>query len=289
MTRTAKVLNKSHIRQSFARAALSYDAHAVLQYEIADRLLERLDLVRMDIKTVLDVGSGTGYCTRELVRRYPDAHILGVDLSPEMARQAFEHKDRDAKCHYLCGDAEVMPIAGHCVDLIVSNLTLQWCDAQTVFDQFVRVLRPGGAVFFTSFGPDTLKELRQAWQAVDDAPHVHSFMDIQDLGDALLHSGLAEPVMDTDHLVLHYADVDGIMRDLKGIGAHNIASERPRGLTGKNHFNRFRKAYKDLAMEGKIPASYEVIFGHAWAPIEQGSSLSTDDPVVPVTFVDRHR
>jgi malonyl-CoA O-methyltransferase len=260
------VLNKLQVRQAFNRAAKTYDQYAVLQYDIAERVLERLDVIQTRINTVLDVGCGTGYCTRALAKRYSRAKIIGVDLAPAMLEAAEAQESWRRRARYLAGDAEALPVASHSVDLVFSNLAIQWCDPDRVFAEFARVLRPGGVLMFTTFGPDTLRELRDAWQQVNDAPHVHEFIDMHDLGDALMRAGLAEPVVDMEKLVVHYPDVAGVMRDLKGIGAYNMDPDRARGLTGKQAFKSFRSAYEALAVEGKIPATYEAVFGHAWAP-----------------------
>jgi malonyl-CoA O-methyltransferase len=149
--------------------------------------------------------------------------------------------------------------------LLVSNLALQWCDPDQVFTEFARVLRPGGLLLFSSFGPDTLIELRRAWASVDGQPHVHTFIDMHDLGDALVRNGLASPIMDVDRLVLTYGTVLEVMRDLKGIGAQNLAPARRRGLMGKRVFKLFCAAYESQYGGQPLPVTYEAVFGHAWA------------------------
>ncbi|MEK7697754.1 MAG: methyltransferase domain-containing protein, partial [Pseudomonadota bacterium] len=200
----------------------------------------------------------------------PRAQRLALDIAESMVRHARHgfgwRRLLQRRSLPVCGDAEALPLAGASVDMIVSNLALQWCDAQTAFAEFRRVLRPGGLAIFTTFGPDTLRELRTAWRTVDDRPHVHGFRDMHDLGDLLVRSGFAEPVMDVERLTLTYADVLGVLSDLKRLGAHNTARGRARGLTGKHQFARFRAAYEALARDGRIPATYEAVYGLAWAP-----------------------
>ncbi|MHB8347576.1 MAG: malonyl-ACP O-methyltransferase BioC [Acidiferrobacterales bacterium] len=285
MTDPAALLDKRRVRAAFQRAASSYDSAAVLQREIADRLLGRLDLIKRQPTSVLDVGSGTGYCTRALARRYPRAHVIGMDIALGMARLSARGGRRFAwagwrpRERYLCGDAESLPVRSASVDMVISNLVLQWCSPDAVFAETARVLRPGGLLMFTSFGPDTLRELRTAWLSVDNAPHVHDFIDMHDLGDALVRTHFAEPVMDVERLVLTYPNVSAVLRDLKAIGAHNAARGRHPGLTGKRHFAGFRDAYESMAQaDGRIPASFEVVYGHAWAP-ESGSRRRPDGAV----------
>lgn len=258
--------DKHQMREAFERAASEYDTAAVLQREIADHMLERLDLVKLKPETILDAGCGTGYCSRDLAKRYRRARILGLDIASSMVRRARSKAGWFSKSRFVCGDTEALPFATGSIDLVVSNLTLQWCRPEVVFAEYLRVLRPGGLLMFTSFGPDTLKELRQAWHDVDDRPHVHAFIDMHDLGDTLMRTGFTNPVMDIERFTLTYKDVTCMMRDLKQLGAHNVARGRSRGLMGKARFARFRQAYESLTHAGRIPATYEAVYGHAWAP-----------------------
>ncbi|GAB4512046.1 MAG: methyltransferase domain-containing protein [Sulfuricaulis sp.] len=263
-------LDKRRLRESFAHAADTYDAAAVLQREIADRLLTRLEVVRLQPRTILDIGCGTGYDLCQLSKRYPRTQVLGLDIAETMTYRARRRlglwRRFTGRSLFVCGDAERLPVATASVDMVISNLALQWCDPRIVFAEARRVLRPGGLLMFTTFGPDTLRELRAAWRAADNAAHVHAFIDMHDLGDMLIHAGFVDPVMDMEAFTLTYADVRSVMRDIKQLGAHNVAVSRSRGLTGKARFARFRAAYEALARDGKIPATYEAVYGHAWVP-----------------------
>lgn len=283
-------LDKRRLRASFERAAQTYDEVAVLQRTIAERLLERLDVVKLRPTVVLDAGCGTGYVTRALARRYPRAQHLALDIAESMVRQArrgfgWRRLFLRPPLH-VCGDAEALPLASASVDMIVSNLALQWCAAPAALAEFRRVLRPGGLLMFTSFGPDTLTELRRAWHAADDRPHVHGFLDMHDLGDLLLRAGFADPVLDVERLTLTYGEVMDVLRDLKRLGAHNAAVQRARGLTGKRQFARFRAAYETMRAGGRIPATYETVYGHAWAP---ESAPAAGVTTVPVASIQRRR
>ncbi len=285
------VLDKRRMRESFEHAAGTYDAAAVLQREIADRLLGRLDLVQLRPQAVLDIGCGTGYDVRKLTKRYPRAQVLGLDIVEAMVQRARRKSGLwnrvSGRCVFSCGDAERLPLATSSMDMVISNLMLQWCDPQTMFAEARRVLRSGGLMMFTTFGPDTLRELRDAWRAADDAPHVHAFIDMHDLGDMLIHAGFSDPVMDMEQFTLIYPGVVEVMRDIKHLGAHNVAVTRARGLTGKARFARFRAAYESLARDGKIPATYEAVYGHAWVPETEKASSHEGVAVVPVGRIGR--
>jgi len=262
-------LNKKSIRRNFDRAADSYDASAVLQREVAARLLERLDYIRAVPKTILDVGAGTGFIGAGLRQRYKQSQIIELDLSVRML-QKIRNKSPWYKRLFntpplLCADAEQLPLKDNSVDMIFSSLAIQWVnDLQNTFAEFMRVLRPGGLVMFTTFGPDTLKELRQSWQQVDSHDHVNSFIDMHDIGDSMLACRFAEPVMDVENIVLTYESVSGLMQDLKDIGATNASEQRQRGLTSKSAYQAMTDAYESMRVDGKLPATYEVVYGHAW-------------------------
>ncbi|OYW40369.1 MAG: malonyl-[acyl-carrier protein] O-methyltransferase BioC [Hydrogenophilales bacterium 12-61-10] len=273
-------LDSHEIRRAFDQAAAHYDAHAVLQREVCDRLLERLDFMTLQPDRVLDVGCGTGYGLAHLRERYATAELCALDLAPAMlkaARARLPHANwaqrardlltahRSPLTHTLCADMERLPLAASSVNLLWSSLALQWAgDLEATLKDFHRVLAPGGLLIFATFGPDTLKELRTAFAAVDDAPHVNRFVDLHDIGDMLVHAGFSSPVMEMEMLTLTYADLKSLMRDLKGIGAHNAAASRKRGLLGKAAWAKLEQAYDALRQAGRLPATYEVIYGHAW-------------------------
>ncbi|MCB1859457.1 MAG: malonyl-ACP O-methyltransferase BioC [Gammaproteobacteria bacterium] len=263
-------LDKRQVRMAFSRAAPSYDQVAVLQREIGQRMLDRLELVKLQPTWVLDLGAGTGEATADLARRYPRARILALDFAFPMLLRARRKGPLFRKPGCLCADLEQLPLANQSVDLIYSNVALQWCsDFSRTLSELLRVLKPGGLLMFSTFGPDTLWELRDAWSEVDGFAHVSSFLDMHDLGDALLRTRFAEPVMDVDRITTTYTDVGGLMRDLKLLGAHNATTTRRRGLTGKGRMNAMREAYERHRIDGRLPASYEVVYGHAWAPLQR--------------------
>ena len=272
-------IDKQQARRAFERAADTYDDAAVLQRQTGECMLERLDLVKLQPEVVLDIGCGTGVATTALAKRYKKAQIVALDFALPMLHLARKRGSWLRKPACVCGDAEQLPFRDNRIDLIYSNAAIQWCtDLEGTFQEFQRVLRPGGLLMFTTFGLDTLKELRQAWEAVDGHSHVSPFPDMHDVGDALIRARFADPVIDVDRLTLTYDEVSGLMRDLKRIGAHNVTTQRQRGLTGKGRMQAMVEAYEPFRRDGLLPASYEVVYGHAWAP-ELHSRAKREVPV----------
>ena len=256
-------------RRSFDRAAATYDAAAVLQAEVRGQLLERLDLTRLEPGVVLDVGAATGQGARALKQRYPGARVIAVDASLGMLRRAARRRAWFRPFALLGADAAQLPLADASVDLAFSNLLLPWCDPDALFVELRRVLAPRGLLTLTGLGPDTLKELRAAWASVDGHARVAEFIDMHDVGDALVRAGFAAPVLDVERYTLRYSDVQGLAADLKSTGARNAAAGRLKGLTSPRKFAAMQRAYEAQRMDGRLPATCEVVFAQAWAPVEK--------------------
>lgn len=258
-------LDRGRLRAAFDRASAGYEAAARLQARVSTELLERLAAFDFAPRVVLDLGCGTGRVTRELKRRYPRALVIALDLSPGMLREARRHQRLWRRFARVCADALRLPLAGASVDLVFSSLVLQWCEPLgQALAEVRRVLQPGGFFAFSTFGPDTLKELRAAWAQADSYSHVNRFLDMHEVGDALAHNGLAEPVLDVDRIELGYPDTLSLMRDLKAIGAHNVTAGRPRTLLGSARLKRMTEAYEAFRRGDALPATYEVIYGASW-------------------------
>lgn len=280
---------KRWVARSFGHAAQHYDDVAVLQRQTGDELLERLSLVTLKPMRIVDLGAGTGRNLVQLATRYPKAEVIGLDIAPTMlqqARQAFNHSlglkrwlPKQKKPILIAGDAEHLPLRDNSVDLVFANLALQWCDMAASFAEIERILRPDGLVMFTTLGPDTLHELREAWASVDEYPHVNVFYDMHDVGEAMMNARLAEPVLDMDRYLLTYQDTMTMMRDLKTLGASNVAQGRRRGLTGKHALKQVAASYESFREDGLLPASYEVIFGHAWAGVPASQMAHSDGSI----------
>lgn len=277
-------IDRHQARRAFARAAATYEEAAVLQRMIADQLIGRLQWLKVSPAVIADIGTGTGYCLPLLRRTFRKALVIGLDPALPMLAAARSRCGRWHRSPLVGGDGCRLPFADASIDGLVSNLAVQWMDIGSAFAEFRRVLRPGGFLLFTTLGPDTLKELRQAWAAVDGHPHIHHFIDMHDVGDALVHAGFAEPVLDVDHFTLTYADVRGALSDLKRLGAHNVSAGRFAALTGRHRFARFAAAYEAMRVDGRLPLTYEVVFGQAWAAAPASGMVR-----IPITAIGHRR
>jgi len=262
--------DQASVRRAFDRAADRYSQYAVLQNEVCHRLLEKLDVVKINPEYILDAGAGTGAALPDLFERYKKAQLVALDISENMLAQSARHGSLLRTPHLVCANIESLPFADNTFDLVFSSLSLQWCNnLNAAFLEARRVLKPGGLFVFATFGPDTLKELRTSWASVDEASHVNQFIDMHDIGDALLHDQFAEPVMEAEIITVTYDTVDEIMHDLKAIGA-NVTVKKSHdtagGLSGKSVLKRVRQSYEQFRKDDVLPVSYEIIYGHAWKP-----------------------
>ena len=280
-------LDIAWVRRSFDRAARTYDEAAVVQAEVRQLLLERLDLAAIEPRVVIDAGAGTGRASRALKRRYPAAHVIALDSALGMLRAAARQQTWFRRFGRVCADAAMLPLADESADLVFCNCMLLWSDPDAVFAEFRRVLAPRGLLCFTSFGPDTLRELRAAWAQVDAHSHVLRFIDMHDLGDALVRAGFAAPVLDVDHFTLSYSDVRRLAADLKAVGGRNAAAGRLKGLTGPRRYAAMEAAYELHRLEGRLPATFEVVFGQAWAPATAAAPAAGQERRVSLEQVRR--
>jgi len=260
-------LDKKWLIDAFDHAAPRYDAAAKVQQEIRFRLLERLEFLLIQPHIIVDVGCGTGTLGRELQFRFPDAQMIGIDISSGMIKEAQKHSPN---AQFLCADAMQIPLPDQSVDLLVSNLMLQWVDDfNAVFQEWARILKPNGTLLFTTFGPDTLYELQSSWAQVDGFDHVNHFIDLHTLGDGLAAAGFRHPVMDADRLTQTFPNVLNIMKHLKTIGAHNVNQGRSKGLLGKEKFQAVLRAYETYRQDDIYPVTYEVVYGYAQGVVIQ--------------------
>ncbi len=255
---------KRWIGHSFSRAASGYDQVAALQRQAGDGLLARLRRMPLAPRTILDVGAGTGYCTALLARAFPDAQLIALDIAEGMLRVLGGKGELRQKALRICGDGESLPLRGNTVDLVFSNLAMQWfVDLPAVMAGYKRVLRPKGAVLFSTFGEASLCELRKAWSEADGYSHVNDFVPSASVRAALIHAGFRDVHVDAERQILSYPSVDEVLRELKRLGAHNVTANRPRHLTGKGVFRKMKDAYTASMPQGRIKATFEIVYGQA--------------------------
>jgi len=259
-------LDKRTVKKCFNRAAKSYDNAAILHQEVLNRLLQRLQYMRHHPATIIDIGCGTGKGIQGLQKQYPRARVYAVDIAHEMLLQARSHYRFLAKKRLVAADMERLPFAPKSFDLVFSSLALPWSnDLPATLGELARVANPGALLLFSSFGPGTLQELAHSWRALDDYPHVHPFVDMHDVGDIMLASGFAQPVVDAEIIRLEYRDFRSLLDDLKNIGATNADVGRRRGLMTPGRLGQLEASYRQHGFEDdKFIASYEVVYGHAW-------------------------
>lgn len=276
------ILDPRLVRRRFERAAADYDTHAVVQREIGLRLLARLDYLKLSPDYILDLGAGTGSAIPALEARFPKARLILVDHSPAMLRQAARHRRRFfPRTHFCCADVAALGLRDASVDMVHANLLLHWLpNLEAALQEIRRVLKPGGLLLFSTVGPETLIELRQAWASLDHHPHVHVFLDMHDVGDALIQTGFAAPVMERENLTVTYRQASDLMRDLRATGARNAHAMRATGRASRQTRAALFDALEACRRDGVLRLSYEILAGHAWAPMpgarpQDGSTVAT--------------
>ncbi|WP_428100386.1 methyltransferase domain-containing protein [Candidatus Rariloculus sp.] len=275
-------------RKLFDRASASFRAASVVHDEARDRLLRRLEYVRLSPETIVDLGCADGRGARALAARYPDARVVAVDASRAMLKLAARTLRRQGNAAVLGGDAERLPLAGNAAQLMLANMVLPWCRAESFFAEGARVLSDGGLLLFATLGPDSLQQVRRAWAAVDDRIHVHGFFDMHDLGDLAVAAGLREPVLDVDRIELSYRDVGALVRDLRDCGGVNVAAGRRRTLTGPERWKRFERAVLAHKRDGRFAITVELIFGQAWgAGVQRRHAEAPGEIAVPASGIGR--
>lgn len=277
------------LRHVFDDAPAGHGGSGDLGRAIADELLERLAAVKIEPRTVVDLGCGDGHATRVLQGMYRRALVIGVDRAPGAVRARGWRPGRRPRA--VRAALARLPLPDASVDLLYSNLLFRrQHEPQALFTELRRVLRPGGVLMFSTLGPDTLWELRAAWAAVDGRVQLPELTDMHDIGDALLAAGLRDPVMDVDRLRRDYPDLRALLRTARTLGAPGVAAGRPRGLTGRGTLERLRAAWPVSADGGSVPASWEVVFGHAWgASTPRAASGDAREFRVPIESVGRAR
>lgn len=253
------------LKRNMNKTASTYQDAAKLAKLTGEQLLTRLDYIKCAPQRILDLGAGTGALSLQLAKRYPKAEVIACDLAEARMQIAKRQRPWFSKIRCCTADMELLPFHRHSFDLIISNQCLYWSNnlKQTI-TEMARVLKPGGVLLFSSLGPDTLIELRQSFAKIDQAPHVHLFLDMHEIGDLLLKAGFKNPVMDVDRLKLSYPNLPALIDSLRNTGEVNYHIDRNKHLSGKVMLADLNKHYPSNNESSDLSASVEVIYGHAW-------------------------
>ena len=279
------MLRLRDIQRRFDRAAADFADVDFVHAATREGLVARLEPMRLSVKTTLDLGSAAGATGRLLKQRFRRAHVVSLDVSAAMLVQARKDKGRFARASFVQGDAIRLPFADQSFDLVVSNQLLPWVpDPHAVFEEVSRILRKGGLFAFASLGPDSLRELRDAWASVDDDAHVNPFPDMHDIGDSLVRAGLSDPVLDVDRLSVRYENVGKLLDDLTRTGARNALAARSPGLTGKHRFRAMAAALENATPGPGLSLELELVYGHCWGggPRNDPGSVRIDANNIPL-------
>lgn len=256
---------KAKIKHAFSLAATGYDSVAYLQRGVAEDLLTLINHATLT-GAVLDLGCGTGFLSQTLVNSRDSTlqHLIALDIAPPMLSATRDKLStathQDVAFHYLCADAEALPLSHHCLDAIVSNLALQWCvPLSTVLNECKRTLKSGGSLIFSTFGRQTLHELKTAWANIDEHTHVNQFYDAAQLQQLLVQAAFSEIHIETQHYVSYYDSALSLMRELKQLGAHSVIARQQHTMTTRGALTRMMTAYTRAANNTQISATFEVL------------------------------
>jgi len=281
------MINKSLKRIIFDRAAKTYDEFAVLQHQIIDNLVDRLEFVKIDPKLIMDLGSGTCRAGQLLQRKYKKTKIINLDFSENMLLQGqIKNKNflqwvRRKKDMYICSDFEKLPFAKNIFDMVWSSSSIQWAsDIDQLLKGVFNALKPGGLFILSSFGPETLVELNQISKKIFNKSTTSHFIDMHDLGDLLLNLGFQNPVLDREIFVMTYQHPSDLFKDLKRIGATSGNMDDFKGMKSRGYLEKIINEYSNYKKDNLYPASYEVIYAHAWKP-------DITESLKPISFIKK--
>jgi len=271
------------IRQTFNRVADCYDRHAALEQEVCRRLLERCEFLRRPPQRILDLGCGTGSGSQALKRKFRQAQVIGLDIAPAMLVRLRRRASLLRPLRPVCGDLARLPFGPASMDLLFASMAVHWSpDLPALFDECRRVLRPDGMLLFATLGPGSLRELGEAWTAAGAAASVTPLPDLMEVGDALMAAGFREPVMDMERIILQYSGFAALARELECTGTAQLVG----GWADWPALQQSLEAALGAQVDnGRIPLTFEVVYGTAFGPPE-GQPRRTADGEVATFSVD---
>tara|TARA_B100000787_G_scaffold150662_1_gene123337 strand:+ start:259 stop:1059 length:801 start_codon:yes stop_codon:yes gene_type:complete len=261
------MIDKDYKRKVFDRHAKTYDQYSSLQNKISDNLFKKLDLIELKPNLILDLGCGTGRNGRIMKEKYKNIKIINYDFSVNMLLEAKkkQYKILDNKSDFVCGDIEELSFSENTFDVIWSTSSLQWCNnLSDIFKKAKVILKPGGLFIFSTFGPNTLFELRNITKKISNYQKTNNFLGALSIEDKLINEGFIDPIVDSEEFCLTYKDINKLFLDLRKIGATSGFKNRKIGLSGKSFLKLISDGYKEYSYDGIFPATYEAIYGYAW-------------------------
>ena len=261
------MIDKEYKRKVFDRHAKTYDEYSSLQNKISDNLFKKLDLIEVRPSLILDLGCGTGRNGRILKEKYQNIRLINYDFSINMLQEAKknQHKILGTKSEFICGDIEELSFSENTFDVIWSTSSLQWCNnLSDIFKKAKVILKPGGLFIFSTFGPNTLFELRNITKKISNYQKTNNFIDALSITEKLINEGFIDPFVDSEEFCLSYKDISKLFLDLRKIGATSGFKNRNIGLSGKSFLKLIIDGYKEYSYDGIFPATYEAIYGYAW-------------------------
>lgn len=272
------------IGKAFNTHAVGYEQSAKVQYEIGERLFSRLQYLKMDPKYILDLGCGPGTFSQKIKKLYPNAQVVGFDLAYNMLIQA---RNKTSEGYLVNGDMMALPFSSNLFDLVFANQVVHWAPSlPLLLAELNRVMNNQGCLMFSTLGPDTFEEIKQAWSSIDTHAHANEFMDMHDIGDILLSQRFLDPVMDAERLTAHFTSCKHLIRTIKAQGVRNIHPQRKRGLTGKDAWRNFEHSIAQFCTsEGKFPLTYEVLYGHAWKAEPSQIEYGNNEVAIPISMI----
>ncbi len=247
----------------------NYISSAIVQKEVIKRLIDRMSLINILPSSIIDIGSGVGLSSEPLLKSYTESNLIMYDHSVDALKNSVI--DENERVNIVCGEFKSLPFENDSFDIVFSSSSLHWeDDINLSFSEIYKILKPGGLFFFSTYGPDTLTELRSAWESVDNRRHVNDFYDMHDIADLMLNLEFMDTVVDSERIIIKYDSVTHIQKDLKNIGSHiTKKQERSGSLYSKGKMEAMYREYENFRhQDGLLPVTYEVIYGHGWKKVK---------------------